>query len=47
LATEPSQAYQALAESQLAKYGIAINPVSTALLANLWPSYALNGWCGA
>src|SRR6266404_5770613 len=43
LATEPSQAYQALAESQLAKYGIAINPVSTALLANLWPSYALNG----
>src|SRR6266446_1345024 len=43
LATEPSQAYQALAEAQLAKYGIAINPVSTALLANLWPSYALNG----
>src|SRR6266436_2182669 len=43
LATEPSQAYQALAESQLAKYGIAINPGSTALLANLWPSYALNG----
>src|SRR5882757_9755194 len=43
LATEPSQAYQALSDAQLAKYGIAINPVSTALLANLWPSYALNG----
>src|SRR6266481_3078195 len=47
LATEPSQAYQALAEAQLAdpKYGtpVAVNPVSAALLANLWPSYALNG----
>src|SRR5882762_5164911 len=47
LATEPSQAYQALAEAVLAdpKYGtpVAVNPVSAALLANLWPSYALNG----
>jgi len=43
LATEPSQAYQALAEAQLTQHNIAVNPVSTALLANLWPSYALNG----
>ena len=32
---------QALAE--LAKFGVAVNPVSANLLANLWPSYALNG----
>src|SRR5258707_1869855 len=39
LATEPSQAYQALAETQLANHNIAVNPVSAALLTNLWPNY--------
>jgi hypothetical protein len=45
LATEPSQAYQAQAQAVLAepKYNVAVNPVSAALLANLWPSYALTG----
>lgn len=43
LATEPSQAYQAQAQALLAEHGVAINPVSAALLTNLWPAYALNG----
>src|SRR5579862_376854 len=43
LATEPSAAYQAEAVALLNKYNVAVNPVSTALLANLWPSYALTG----
>src|SRR6202795_3250167 len=43
LATEPSQAYQAEAQAELAKFGVPVNPVSSALLANLWPSYALTG----
>jgi len=47
LATEPSAAYQAEAEAQLAKYSVPINPVSETLLANLWPSYALTGPAGA
>jgi hypothetical protein len=42
-ATEPSAAYQAQAEALLAAYNIPVNPVSAALLANLWPSYALTG----
>lgn len=49
--TEPSKAYQAAALDVLAnpggKYGeysaVAVNPVSVKLLANLWPSSALNG----
>jgi hypothetical protein len=51
LATEPSAAYQTLALDLLnnpgKKYGtyaaVPVSPVSTALLANLWPSYALTG----
>jgi len=43
LATEPSAAYQAEAVALLTKYNVAVNPVSSALLANLWPSYALTG----
>jgi hypothetical protein len=44
LATEPSAAYQTLATTLMAKYGVTtVNPVSAALLANLWPSYALTG----
>src|ERR1700726_164661 len=42
-ATEPSAAYQAKAETVLAAYNVPVNPVSAALLANLWPSYALTG----
>ncbi len=42
-ATEPSQAYQAFATDVLNYYGIPVSPVSTALLANLWPASALNG----
>jgi hypothetical protein len=41
--TEPSAAYQALAESELAFYGMPVNPVSTALLGGLWPADALTG----
>jgi Carboxypeptidase regulatory-like domain/TonB dependent receptor len=43
LATEPSAAYQTEAVAELAKFGVAENPVSANLLANLWPSYALTG----
>jgi hypothetical protein len=43
LATEPSADYQAEALAELAKFGVAENPVSAALLSNLWPSYALTG----
>jgi hypothetical protein len=41
--TEPSAAYQAAATSVLNFYGVPVNPVSTALLANLWPASALTG----
>src|SRR6266481_3530562 len=41
--TEPSMAYQAAALQELAKFNVAENPVSANLMANLWPSYALNG----
>jgi hypothetical protein len=34
--TEPSPAYQALALAELTKYGVAPNPVSTAILSKLW-----------
>jgi hypothetical protein len=43
LATEPSAAYQSEALAELSKFGVAANPVSANLLANLWPSYALTG----
>jgi hypothetical protein len=43
LATEPSQDYQAEAAAVLATYHVPVNPVSSTLLTNLWPSYALNG----
>src|SRR6266852_5079567 len=44
LATEPSAAYQTLAKTLMAAHGVTSdNPVSDALLANLWPSYALTG----
>jgi hypothetical protein len=43
LATEPSAAYQTEALAELAKYGVAENPVSASLLTNLWPGYALTG----
>ena len=51
LATEPSAAYQTQALAVLANTGgvygtyasVPVSPVSTALLANLWPSYALTG----
>jgi hypothetical protein len=41
--TEPSTAYQGEAISLLGDYGVPVNPVSTALLANLWPASALTG----
>jgi hypothetical protein len=41
--TEPSAAYQALSLGVLNYYGITENPVSKALLANLWPAAALTG----
>lgn len=41
--TEPSMAYQADATALMNAYGIPVNPVSTALLANLWPASALTG----
>jgi Carboxypeptidase regulatory-like domain/TonB dependent receptor len=43
LGTEPSAAYQTEALAELAKFGVAVNPVSANLLGNLWPSYALTG----
>ena len=43
LATEPSQDYQADALAEMAKFGVSENPVSANLIANLWPSYAMNG----
>jgi hypothetical protein len=41
--TEPSTAYQAAALDELSKFGVAENPVSANLIANLLPSYAVNG----
>jgi hypothetical protein len=43
LATEPSADYQAAALAEMAKFGVSENPVSAQLIANLWPSYAVNG----
>ena len=41
--TEPSAAYQALAEQNLAFYGVPVNSVSQNLLKGLWPQSALTG----
>jgi hypothetical protein len=41
--TEPSQAYQTLAQGLLTFYHVPASSISTQLLANLWPSSALNG----
>ncbi len=41
--TEPSAAYQALAEQDLAFYGVPVNTVSQNLLQGLWPQSALAG----
>ena len=42
--TEPSAAYQALARTEMAKFGVTKdNAISDALLANLWPSNVLTG----
>ena len=41
--TVPSAAYQAQARALLKANGVTENPVSTALLANIWPSTVLNG----
>src|SRR6266404_3680456 len=43
LGTEPSTAYQTAALAELSKFVVAENPVSANLIANLLPSYALNG----
>jgi hypothetical protein len=40
--TEPSTAWQSLASDVLAANGKSVNPVSTALLTTLYPSYALS-----
>ena len=45
-ATEPSAAWQSAAEATLAKYGVPVNPVSTNLLANLWPSKVTGSLAG-
>ena len=42
-ATEPSQAWQAQAKATLAKFNVPVNPVSTAMLATLWPAAATGG----
>jgi len=41
--TEPSAAYQAQAEQDLAFYGVPVNSVSQNLLQGLWPQSALTG----
>jgi Carboxypeptidase regulatory-like domain/TonB dependent receptor len=41
-ATEPSAAWQTAAQAALAKYNVTPNPLSTTLLANLWPASVLN-----
>ena len=45
--TEPSAAYQAASAGVLAYYGVPVNPLSTTLLANLWPANALTGGANA
>jgi hypothetical protein len=43
LGTEPSAAYQTEALAELAKFGVAPNPVTSKLLTDLWPASALTG----
>jgi hypothetical protein len=43
LATEPSADYQTEAQALLTAYSVPGNSVTSALLTNLWPSYALTG----
>jgi outer membrane receptor protein involved in Fe transport len=38
--TQPSQPWQAAAVATLAKFNVPVNPVSTAMLATLWPASA-------
>jgi len=40
-ATEPSTAWQTAAQAALTKYNVTANPLSTTLLANLWPASVL------
>jgi hypothetical protein len=42
IATEPSAAWQTQAQAALTKYNVTANPLSTTLLATLWPSSVLN-----
>ncbi len=44
--TQPSQAWQNAAKAQLAKFNVAVNPVSVNLLAKLWPSTATGNLSG-
>ncbi len=44
--TQPSQAWQNAALATMAKYGVAVNPVSANLLAKLWPSSATGSLAG-
>jgi outer membrane receptor protein involved in Fe transport len=44
--TQPSQAWQTAAKAQLAKYKVAVNPVSVNLLAALWPTSATGNLAG-
>lgn len=39
--TEPGKGYQTLAKALLAKYNVSVNPVTSKLLTDLWPSAAL------
>jgi hypothetical protein len=43
LGTEPSAAYQTAAEQLLSQSNTPVSPVSSALLAQYWPTYSLNG----
>lgn len=45
-ATEPSSAWQSAAQATLAKFNVAVNPVSTSVLASLWPSNVTGSLAG-
>jgi hypothetical protein len=44
--TQPSQAWQTAAKATLAKFNVPVNPLSTKLLATLWPSTATGNLAG-
>jgi outer membrane receptor protein involved in Fe transport len=46
-ATEPDQDWQGAAKAALKKFDIPVNPVSAALLTELWPSAAISGGTGS